>query len=129
MTHRTRSHTYELAYLSASLISAPLKTLWSGHVQFSANGPWVADPVTLRADRKMKIEVTASGQNPFRIGVVSKISNGRNIVERMDQTDCANPKPVDHAHFECSLTKGQFTVVLANESQRENYISFEINYQ
>lgn len=111
------------------LISGPLKTLWSGHVQFSANGPWVADPVTLRADRKMKIEVTASGQNLFRIGVVSKISNGRNIVERMDQTDCATPKPAGRAHFECSLTRGQYTVVLANESPRENYISFEINYQ
>lgn len=111
------------------LISGPVKPLWSGHISFSANGPWVADPVTLRADRKMKIEVTASGNNPFRLGVVSKISNGRNIVERMDQTDCANPKPADHVHFECSLTRGQFSVVLANESPRENYISFEVNYQ
>ena len=111
------------------LISNPLKPLWKGHVSFPANGPWVADPVTLRADRKMKIEVKASGNNPFRIGVVSKISNGRTIVERMDQTDCATPKPADDAHFECSLSRGEFTVVLANESSRENYISFEIDYQ
>lgn len=77
----------------------------------------------------MKIEVTASGQNPFRIGVVSKLSNGRNIVQQMDQTDCANPKPADHAQFECTLPRGQFTVVLANESSRDNYISFDIHYQ
>jgi len=111
------------------LVSDPLKPLWSGHVAFSANGPWVADPVTLRADRKMKISVDASGTNPFRIGVVSRVSNGRNIVAQLDQTDCTNPKPADHAHFECTLSRGQFTVVLANESSRDNYIKFEIDYQ
>lgn len=108
------------------LISRPLVTVWSGQVSFSGNGPWFAAPATLRCDKKMRIVVSASGNNPFRIGVVSNIPNGRNVVERMEQTDCTNRKPADHAQFECSFTPGYFSVVLANQGTRENHVAIEI---